>query len=218
LKPEDIELFLKETAYLDFNHPSYDFFANQIAAYKSKKAIAIQLYELVRDHFLYDPYHLDLRPEALKGSVILSKRRAWCVEKAVVLAALARKFEIPSALGYAIVVNHIGVERLQKYLQREEIVFHGYVSLFIEDKWVKCTPAFDRRICKINHVPPLVWDGQTDSMFQSFVGENQFMEYMHEYGEFADVPIQLMNDEMQKYYPHLFESSYNSKEFSFFHL
>lgn len=139
------------------------------------------------------------------------------MEKSIVLAACLRKIGIPSKLGYAIVVNHIGTDKLEKFLGRKEIVFHGYVSLFINNKWVKCTPAFDQRVCKINKVSPLDWDGKSDSMFQAYEGADKFMEYVHFYGEFDDVPIQLMNTEMKKYYPHLFEKEYNTKEFSFFH-
>lgn len=211
--------YLQETTFLNFNHPAFDQFCESIDTNGlTKKEIAIQLYILVRDSFLYDPYHLDLTLNGLTASNVLSKKRAWCVEKSNVLAALARKFEIPSRLGYAIVTNHIGVERLTSYLKREEIVFHGYVELFLSDKWVKCTPAFDQRICKLTKVAPLDWDGETDSMFQAFEGEHKFMEYLHFYGEFADVPMELMNSEMKSHYPHLFEGEYNSKEFSFYHI
>lgn len=178
---------------------------------------AVKLYYYVRDQFLYSPFHLDIRPQALIASEIVEQSRAWCVEKSIVLAACLRKIGIPSKLGYAIVVNHIGTDKLEKFLGRKEIVFHGYVSLFINNKWVKCTPAFDQRVCKINKVSPLDWDGKSDSMFQAYEGADKFMEYVHFYGEFDDVPIQLMNTEMKKYYPHLFEKEYNTKEFSFFH-
>ena len=173
------------------------------------------MYEKVRDAFLYDPYHLHLTETALQGSFLLTKKRAWCVEKAIVLAACARRLGIPARLGYAVVVNHIGVERLLQYLRRPEIVFHGYVELYLENRWVKCTPSFDRNICRMTGVPPLVWDGEQDSLFQAYAGESQFMEYVHDYGSFADVPLTLMKSEMQKYYPHLFEGEWESKEFSF---
>jgi hypothetical protein len=207
--------FLKDTKLIDFNHPAFDLFTENIDSTGSPRDIAIQLYFLVRDAFLYDPYHLNLTPQGLKASAVLSKKRAWCVEKSSVLAACARKFEIPSRLGYAIVVNHIGVEKLTHYLKRNEIVFHGFVELFLEGKWIKCTPAFDKRICSITGVAPLDWDGKTDSMFQEFSKDHQFMEYLHFYGSFNDVPVKLMNSEMKKYYPHLFESAINTKEFSF---
>lgn len=210
-----MEEYLKDTCFLDFNHPNFDEFTQNINSRQEQKELAIQLYFLVRDTFLYDPYHLDLTENGLKASNVLLKKRAWCVEKSTVLAACARKFGIPSRLGYAIVTNHIGVEKLTHYLRRDEIVFHGFVELFINNKWVKCTPAFDQRICKISNVTPLDWDGETDSLFQEFENGKRFMEYKFNYGIFDDVPIKLMNSEMQKYYPHLFEEIYNTKEFSF---
>jgi len=210
--------YLKETAFLNFNDSSFEAFLQSIDGSKSKKEIAIDLYFLVRDGFTYNPYHLDIRHEGLKASSVLKKKRAWCVEKSTLLAACARKYNIPSRLGYAIVTNHIGVERLVENLRRKEIVFHGYVELFIDDKWVKCTPSFDKNICRIANVSPLNWDGETDSMFQEFENGSKFMEYLHYYGTFEDVPIELMNSEMKKYYPHLFEEVFSAKEFSFYHL
>lgn len=211
--------YLKETSFLDYTHPSFDEFTKELKLENSSdKEIAIHLYYLVRDYFIYDPYHLDLTEKGLKASNVLSKRRAWCVEKSTVLAALARKFGIPSRLGYGIVTNHIGVEKLTVILRRDEIVFHGYVELFIENKWVKCTPAFDERICQLMKVTPLEWDGETDSLFQEFEAQQKFMEYLHFYGDFSDVPMKLMNAEMKKYYPHLFEEEYISRQFSFRHL
>ena len=210
--------FLRETSFLNFNDPSFDEFTSAIDSSKSSKEIALQLYFHVRDSFLYDPYHLDLRQDALKASNVLRKKRAWCVEKATVLAACARKFNIPSRLGYSIVTNHIGSEKLVYYLRKNEIVFHGYVEMFLDNKWVKCTPSFDKNICRLMDVEPLNWDGEADSMFQEFKKEKKYMEYVYFYGEFEDVPIELMNAEMKKHYPHLFTEKFETKEFSFYHL
>lgn len=213
-----MQKYLNETSFLNFNSSEIQNFVKEINPILSQKEIALKLYFKVRDSFLYDPYHLDLRTEALIASNIVSKKRAWCVEKAILLASCARFFKIPSRLGFAIVTNHIGVEKLTSYLRKDEIVFHGYVELFLDHKWIKCTPSFDKRICRISSVAPLDWDGETDSMFQAFEGGQKFMEYKHFYGEFEDVPIELMNSEMKKHYPHLFEKEWKSKGFSFFHL
>lgn len=210
-----MEEYLIETAFLQKNHPSTVAFCATINQQQTKKEIALQLYYKVRDAFLYDPFHLNLTENALQSSLIFTKNRAWCVEKAIILATCARHFDIPSRLGYAIVVNHIGSEKLLHYLRREEIVFHGYVELFLNGKWIKCTPAFDQRICRISKVAPLDWDGENDSLFQAFEDAQKFMEYKHDYGTFSDVPIDLMNAEMKKYYPHLFLERIVTKEFSF---
>lgn len=210
--------YLASTDFLDYESKIVQDYISEFKQLKSDKEKAIKLYYKVRDGFLYDPYHLDLRPQALKASRIIGKKRAWCVEKSIVMATCLRGLKIPAKLGYGIVVNHIGVEKLQKYLKRPEIVFHGYVELLIENKWIKITPAFDPLVCRISKVPTLDWDGDNDAMFQEYLAGNKFMEYIHFYGTFNDVPVTLMNAEMKKYYPHLFDNEYNSKEFSFFHI
>lgn len=215
---EEQERYLRSTPILEVNDKSTKELITDIDLSKSKKEQAVALYYKVRDGFIYNPYHLDLRPEALKSSTISKKSRAWCVEKSIVMATGLRALGIPSKLGYGIVINHIGVEKLTQALRREEIVFHGYVSAYIDGKWVKSTPAFDPLICKVSGVEPLEWDGEEDALFQAYQGSQKFMEYTHFYGEFDDVPVDLMNAEMEKYYPHLFENEYNSRNFSFFHL
>lgn len=214
---ETVQTYLNETFFLNFHSPAMHQFVAGIDATQGKKEIAVDLYYLVRDSFVYNPYHLDLRNEALKASAVLTKKSAWCVEKSTLLAALARRFEIPTRLGYAIVRNHIGMEKMMRFLKKDEIVFHGYVELFIDHKWVQCTPAFDKRLCALTGVPPLEWNGEENALLQAFQGEKKYMEYIHYYGVFEDVPAALMNAEMKKHYPHLFEKEYNSKEFSFLH-
>jgi hypothetical protein len=212
-----MQSYLEETDFLDFNHTNFTNFLKNHNEKGNTVEQAVSLYEYVRDYFLYDPYHLDLRKNALTASNIVQKKRAWCVEKSIVLCACFRKYKIPARLGFAVVTNHIGVEKLTSYLKRPEIVFHGFVEVFLNDNWVKCTPAFDKRICHFNQVEVLHWDGKNDSLFQEFVKGQKYMTYDHFYGVFEDVPMELMNLEMKKYYPHLFENNYDSREFSFYH-
>lgn len=215
---QEMEKYLKETTHLDYTSDEVQELIRPYLSISDQKEKAIKLYYDIRDRFLYDPYHLNLTPEYLKASVVLNKKRAWCVEKSIVLAAALRAVEIPARLGYGIVVNHIGVDRLTEVLKTDKIVFHGYVDAFLNDKWVKTTPAFDKNVCRMSGVEPLDWDGDSDAMFQAFSGDKKFMEYIHFYGCFADVPVELMNAEMEKYYPHLFEKEYNSRKFSFIHI
>ncbi len=207
--------FLEETHSLNFNHPDFNEFLKGFNFSDNPTKNAKEAYFKIRDLLLYDPYHLDLNKNALIASEIIKKRRAWCVEKALVMVACCRAIGIPARFGFAIVTNHIGVEKLTSYLQRNEIVFHGFVEVFLENKWIKCTPAFDKRVCRLSGVSTLDWDGKNDSMFQEFENEKKFMEYLHFYGEFADIPFELMHQEMKKYYPHLFATNFDSKEFSF---
>jgi len=211
--------YLRETDFLDYKHPTFQAFLEPLKHLDDPYKFALEYYVYVRDFFLYDPYHLDLRPEALRASHIVHKKRAWCVEKAIVFAAGLRAKGIPARLGYAIVENHIGVERLTTILKTTKIVFHGYVDVYLNERqsWTKATPAFDTRVCKMSGVEPLVWNGKEDSLFQAFVGSERFMEYHHDYGVFKDVPVSLMHAEMKAHYPQLFDGSTpNTKHFSFY--
>lgn len=212
------ENYLKPTFYLNYEDLRFQEFIKPFADIQDKTQLATKLYLHVRDYFLYDPYHLDLRPSALQASQLVTKNRAWCVEKAIVFAACLRAFGIPTRLGYAIVENHIGIDRLIQVLRSKRIVFHGYVEVYLDEfqSWTKATPAFDARVCRLNKVEPLIWNGTCDSLFQAYSQNDKFMEYHHDYGTFDDVPRDLMQREMQTYYPHLFDGSVpNSKQFSF---
>lgn len=210
-----MENCLQASKNVDFLNESIQEYIKEFRHLSDKKAIAVQLYEKVRDGFLYDPYHLDISSDALIASKVIQKKRAWCVEKALVMIACLRALEIPACFGFAIVVNHLGIEKLETYLKRKEIVFHGFVSVFLDGKWVICTPAFDRKVCRLAGVEPLVWDGETDSLFQAFSKDKKHMEYIKYYGFFEEIPFDLMRSEMELYYPHLFEQDWNSKDFSF---
>jgi hypothetical protein len=135
---------------------------------------------------------------------LLSKQRGYCVEKALLLAATARAVGVPSRLSFYIVRNHIATERLAKALEKDYLVFHGAAEMFLDGKWVKATPAFNKRLCDFLGVDPIEFDGQSDAIFQEYDREgNVFMEYLHDYGAFDDMPYQMFLDELDKHYPHL---------------
>ena len=55
---------------------------------------------------------------------------------------------------------------------------------------MKATPAFDRELCGRIGIPPLEFDGLSDSLFQACDPEGrQRMEYLNHRGTFADVPF-----------------------------
>ena len=207
--------YLLATDFINSNHPSIAQYCNEFMGLEQKEQI-LGLYLKIRDGFLYDPFNLDISKSGLTFSNVLSKNRAWCVEKAGLLVTCARHLGIPARPGYAIVKNHLENDKLDFVLKSDLIVFHGYADIYLKGKWVKATPAFDKRVCRLSGVEPLDFDGENDSLFQEHnKSENRFMEYVHYYGEFDDVPMELMNLEMKKYYPHLFSSDYINQDFKF---
>lgn len=198
--------YLAPSLYMDFNSPEVAAFVAKHAEGKTDKEKAISLYYAVRDGFWYDPYHVNMSHIALKASSMIERGSGYCVEKANFLATVARACNIPARLGFAIVRNHIGTEKLQQILKSDLFVFHGYTELYINGQWVKATPAFNKELCERFSVTPLEFDGEHDSVFQEFDAQgNKHMEYLHDYGIFAEVPRELMVNELKKHYPHLFK-------------
>ena len=183
--------FLTPTAIIDSDHPSILDHAAQVAAgCRSPVEQAVKLYYAVRDPIIYDPYLPFYRAEHYRASSILAQGRGFCVPKASLLCALGRACGIPSRLGFADVRNHLASPRFLEMLGSDLFVYHGYVEFFLEDKWVKATPAFNRELCELHGVEPLEFDGREDSIFHAFNREDRpFMDYVADHGVFADVPV-----------------------------
>lgn len=198
--------YLEPKFFVDSDHPKVIAFAKKTTgSNRDPQQVAMSLFYAIRDGWRYDPYQIDLSESAMKASHLLTRNYGYCIEKACLLAASARVLGIPSRLGFANVRNHIGTEKLEKILQTDVLVFHGYTELYLDNCWVKATPAFNRQLCDRLNVAPLEFDGKTDSLFQQYAADGgKFMEYLHDYGTFADVPRDLFITELKRHYPHLF--------------
>ncbi|MBN4061962.1 transglutaminase family protein [Bacteroidales bacterium AH-315-I05] len=203
----DFEQYLQPATYTDSDHPSVvEYAETTTSGIKDKNEKAVALYYKIRDGYKYDPYRVDLNEQAMKASDLLTRDHGYCIEKANLLAATCRVVGIPSRLHFANVRNHIGTEKLEKGLKTNVLVFHGYTEMYLNGKWVKATPAFNKSLCEMLHVEPLEFDGKNDSIFQEYDKKGaHFMEYLHDYGHFDDVPRELFIQELKKHYPHLFE-------------
>lgn len=202
----NFEIYLRPTAFIDSNHPTVIQYAEaKTQAGKTDKEKAVDLYNAVRDDILYDPYHLVLKPEVISASQTLERGSGYCIEKSLLLCAVARVHGIPARLGFSIVRNHLSTKKFVEMLRTDKFVFHGYNEFWLDNKWVKCTPAFNSTLCEKFGVAPLEFDGEHDSVFHEFAHGQKYMEYLHEYGQFDDFPYDLFVQELKIHYPHLFE-------------
>ena len=195
--------YLRPTSFIDCEHPDVVEYAKSVVDSESNdRGKATALFYAVRDDIRYDPYNIDLRPEAMRASAALAKKYGFCITKAVLLAAAARVEGIPSRLSFADVKNHLNTERFRQLTQTDVFAFHGYTELFLEGRWVKATPAFNRTLCERFNVAPLEFDGVNDALLQqSDRAGQQYMEYLNDHGRFADLPYDLMLASWEKHYP-----------------
>ena len=192
----DMTPYLDPTPTVDADHLDVIAYANKNHGPSDDPLkIAVSLYDAVRDDIRYDPYSIDMSVQALKASTTIRTRRAWCVPKAALLGACCRVFKIPARLGYADVRNHLSTKRMRAVMKTDIFHWHGYTDIFLNDQWVKATPAFNIELCEKFSIKVLNFDGTRDSIYQPFdLKGNRHMEYLHYRGEFADIPIDRMRD------------------------
>ncbi|MFZ4578436.1 MAG: transglutaminase-like domain-containing protein [Myxococcota bacterium] len=197
--------FLAPNFYVDSDHPRIQAFAERFRSERGAVETAVALYYAVRDGYRYDPWNLELQPEAFRASEVVDRtydRGGHCIDKALVLAACARALGIPSRLHFANVRNHIGTAKLEQMLGTDLLVFHGYAELYLEGRWVAATPAFNKELCDYLKVPPLDWDGRSHAILQAFSTDGgRFMEYVQDHGTYADVPHAFMMAQWHEHYP-----------------
>jgi len=200
------DVCLAPTAIVDAAHPAVSAYAERHARGADDKARAVALYFAVRDDIRYDGYGIELTPNGLSASRALEIGRGWCVSKAVLLAACCRAVGIPAALGYADVRNHLSTERMRQTMQTDVFYWHGYTAVWLDGQWVKATPAFNRELCEKFRIHTLDFDGREDSIYQPYdLDGRQHMEYLAYRGEYVDVPLERMQADFRRLYPHMSE-------------
>jgi len=190
--------YLKPTFFIDCDHPSIQQKTTDLTEEQQEDIIekAKSLFYFVRDEIKYNPYTSKSFPEHYRASNTLSQREGYCVQKAVLLCALARAAGIPTRLGFATIRNNIVPERLSMLMGTNIFVYHGYVEFYIEGKWVKATPAFDLRMCEENRIIPVEFDGKNDAVFHSYNRDGKLhIEYLIDIGRYSDVPLDKIRDE-----------------------
>lgn len=210
--------YLSANSSFDFEHPELvSYAASLVGDERNPLEIAKRLYLGVRDDIRYNPYRFDSAPEAFSASDCLTKGESYCIPKAVLLGAMCRLYGIPARLGLADVQNHLASPQFLDYLKTNIFVMHGYTDIYLNGRWVKATPAFDKNLCKLMNVQPLEFNGYDDSIFHEFDNDGaKHMEYLRDHGTFEDVPVDFIVNSIVEAYPHLVDQTpdpHNRKSF-----
>jgi transglutaminase-like putative cysteine protease len=197
-----MDLFLQPTEAIDCDHPQIkDLTSQTISGARDVHERAQRLFYLVRDtvpYNLYVPFHL---LEHYKASTTLRRGSGYCVQKAVLLVALARAGGIPARLVFADIRNYLTSERVAEMMGTNLFIFHGYVEWLLGDRWVRVTPTFDKEICREHGYPVVEFNGRDDAVFPPLDAEGRtFVEYVRHHGTFSDVPLDLILQGWERVY------------------
>ena len=201
-----MDKFLKPTFFMNSdNEIVKKFVFSRIKNLRSDKDKAVALFYAVRDEIFYSPYNIDFTKQGMQASSIIERKVGYCVAKAVALAAALKSAGIPSTIGLADVKNHLTTKRLKDVMGTDIFYDHGYTLLYLDGRWLKVTPTFNKELCDKFKVKPIDFNGEEDALFHEFDQQgHKHMSYIKDYGSFDELPFEIIKKRAIDLYSGLF--------------
>ncbi len=202
--PEPGEEYLRPTGFFDYDHAQVAAFADAaVEGTSSDVERSVKLFYAIRDAIRYDPYQMRADAEHYVASYALTHGSSYCIPKANLLVACARRVGIPAALGLSDVTNHMCTERLNKVIGGTDLFpHHGYAVMHLDGAWIKAAPAFNIHLCDKFDVTPTEFDGRRDALLQEYDKRGRkHMEYVRDNGIWSDFPYERVHHDFVEFYP-----------------
>ncbi len=202
-----MDKYLEPTYFIDIGSPIIRQMAlDATVGLTTEREKAVHLFYAVRDGIRYNPFVDAYIKENNIASRVAERGEGYCVQKAIVLIALARSVGIPSRLGLADIINHVLDGALLDAMGTNIFTCHGYAEFYLDGRWIKATPAFDIEMCRRKEVPPVDFDGRNDALLPAEDNHGRkYIEYVRYHGVFNDMPFTFIMDKWREYYPHFEE-------------
>jgi len=202
----NFEPYLVITETMDHNHPVIRSVVRSLIGEKSQpKDVLRRLFYFVRDNCRYNMYKASWNLEDYRASKILQEGEGFCVQKSILLAALARAAEIPSRFILTAIRNHKTPPEVVAAMGSNLFFPHIFPEFYVDQRWIKLAPTFDKYLCARINVPTVEFDGENHAILLPFDFEgNPYIEYVHEYGTFEDIPWDLVSQTL----PRLYDKTY----------
>jgi transglutaminase-like putative cysteine protease len=151
---------------------------------------AIRIFYFVRDDIRYNVYSPRPTEEYFKASQVLANAEGYCVQKALLLVALARAADIPARLRFAEIRIHHTAKSIAEKRGTNVFSYHGLADLYIDGHWIKATPTYDLGYCSKVGIAPVEFDGKSDALLPLFTLDGRLnIEYIQDRGFFDDLPL-----------------------------
>jgi transglutaminase-like putative cysteine protease len=197
-----MEEYLRPTQIIDSDSAAIREKAQDLTAGReSDRERAVALYYFVRDQITHNPYAPGWAREQYTASTTLARGDGFCVQKAILLAALARASGIPARIGFADVRDHRLSPKFRDMIGGGNLlIWHGYAELHIGGVWVHASPAYDLEVCRRRGFVPVEFDGVNDARDPPFdLAGRPHIEYVTDHGQYADLPWEAIVDYREAY-------------------
>lgn len=192
----NIDRFLTATFFIDCDHAAIKEESRELTGnIEGAKEKSVRLFYFVKDKIRYNIYTSRTTDADFKASRVLAMGEGYCVQKAVLLVALARAAGVPARLRFAQIQAHLTPPEMVEKRGSNIFPWHGLADLFIDERWVRATPTYDLEYCKKVGVSPVQFDGESDALLPSHAEDGRRnVEYLLDRGFFEDLPL----DEIRK--------------------
>jgi len=191
-----MDKYLRPTAAIDCDNESVKHQAHQLTEGQGRATDkAKSLFRFVRDEVRYNFWNLSDFPDDYRASATMARGEGFCIQKAIVLAALARAVGIPARLRFAVIRNPLASGKIKELLGGDLFVSHGYNELYLGGKWLKVAPTYDRQLCEAKRFVLVEFDGVNHATLpsRSLDGEPH-IEYVLDRGHYDDLPLEEVID------------------------
>ncbi len=190
LNEEEAHRYMRATGAIDSDHPAILQKAAELSeGLGTRREIAVEIFYFVRDRIRYNPFMPRFLPEHFRASSTLARGEGFCIQKAVLVAALSRAAKIPARIRFAVLKNHLLPEKLSSLLKGDELPDHGFAEIYIDGTWVKANASFDIGTCR-DLIVPVEFDGKNDAMFHPRTRDGRpHIEYVLFRNCYDDVPV-----------------------------
>ncbi len=195
-----MEEFLRPTSTIESGHPRVQDRARELTrGCASDVEKAVKLFAFVRDEIRYNIYMISMVAEEFRASFVLKAGKGYCVQKAVLLAALSRAAGIPNRIALARIRNRRVPEKLYARTGTRVFPAHGFNQFHLEGRWVSAAATFDRRMCEKVGSPTVEFDGTSDALLpQRALDGGPYIDYLEHYGPSADLPLEWIVERTSK--------------------
>jgi len=170
----------------------------------SKNEIARKLFYFIRDDIRYQfiPQFDEINHLASK---ILSRRRGYCTQKAILFCSMARAAGIPAGIHFFDIIDHALPPRSKEILKTNRLYHHGITSLHLEDNWIKFDATLDLKLCQRNGLKPVEFAENHDCLMPTTtIKGHPHIEYVEDFGLYHDVAFEDILNWFKSGYPHMF--------------
>ena len=192
---------LGPTRFIDCDHRSIQEKVHELGvADLPPRERAVRLFRFVRDRISYE-FKAKLNEEDYVASNVLASGMGFCVQKAVLLCALARAAEIPAALVLTNLRDHTLPDKLRAGMCTDVLYYHGLAAFHLDGRWVRADASLTAELVARKGYRLVEFDGRRDALLAPTTADGEpHSEYIAVHGMFADLPFTAMIEAFREGY------------------